>query len=148
MGGAKLKSTSNPNCIVTKAGGSPFEFGIPTAQRSMSESNVTILASTFSSDNSSSGWGSDDSYEDAPNSRGSSDARSYRSAGLGTLGSARGVMNSPPRGTVRLDKTEARAGETVGVYWDVPTIQTSAGDWIGVYEEGACMSAVPSTLVE
>ena len=56
-----------------------------------------------------------------------------------------GAMDGPPRGTLRLDKTQAMAGEVVGVYWDIPSVQTSAGDWIAIYERGRSLSlSLPS----
>lgn len=86
----------------------------------------------------SSGEWSTDGSDAPPNQRRVSDAvHSYRaSAASGTSTMPRGDMNGPPRGTLRLDKTVVRAGDVVGVYWDIPTLQTSAGDWIGIYEKG------------
>ena len=105
----------------------------------MSEFDVAIpVVSTVSSDDSSSDeWSSNDSEEGA-GSRMDGGARidSSRLSSSFTLSSTGAVMTGPPRGTLRLDKTEARAGESVGVYWDIPTVQTCPGDWIGVYEKG------------
>ena len=105
----------------------------------MSEFNLAIpVVSTATSDDSSIGeWGSDDSEENADSRRDDvtrSDAARLSSSF--TLSSTSVPMSGPPRGTLRLDKTEARAGEAVGIYWDIPTVQTSPGDWIGVYENG------------
>lgn len=60
-----------------------------------------------------------------------------RAAGVSTSLPLRGPMEGRPRGTLRLDKTEARSGEKVGVYWNVPLVLPDARDWIGLYETGA-----------
>ena len=105
----------------------------------MSEFDVAIpVVSTVSSDDSSSDeWGSGNNEEDAGlriDSGAPTDPS--RLSSPFTLSFTSAVMSGPPRGTLRLDKTEARAGESVGVYWDIPTVQTCPGDWIGVYEKG------------
>ena len=60
-----------------------------------------------------------------------------RAVGVSTSLPLRGPMEGRPRGTLRLDKTEARSGEKVGVYWNVPSVPPDARDWIGIYETGA-----------
>ena len=85
-----------------------------------------------SDETSSSGeWTSDDSDAGPAASHRASAASS---GGTSTL--PRGVMNGPPRGTLRLDRAEAGVGDVVGVYWEIPTVHTSAADWIGIYEKG------------
>ena len=104
--------------------------------RIMSETLLPLSFPLLSSEDegSDSDWDSDGSSDGGANAGG--ETRSYRAARLNTSASVRGRMSSQPRGTLRLDKTEARIGEAVGVYWDVPTIEPSAWDWIGIYEEG------------
>ena len=87
------------------------------------------------SSSGSDGWETDDSCErDAAGAASSAAGSSRRDSG--PSGANRGAMSGPARGTLRLDKTQASAGEVVGVYWDIPTVQTSAGDWIAIYERG------------
>ena len=109
----------------------------------MSDSNAAIpVVCTAVSDSSSSDWGTDDSGEDADSRRGNETriGATRLSSSYNTLVLCTGVaMSGPPRGTLRLDKTEARAGESVGVYWDIPTVLTCPEDWIGVYEKGQCV---------
>ena len=108
----------------------------------------------YDEDESSSGseeWESEDSSSGerasgrhlAERGRGSSQRDSELSSGsVATCG----VMRAQPRGTLRLDKTQARAGDVVGVYWDIPTVQSSAGDWIAVYEKGKRSPSLPPSL--
>lgn len=56
--------------------------------------------------------------------------------GVSTSLPLRRPMEGRPRGTLRLDKTEARSGERVGVYWNVPSVPPDGRDWIGIYETG------------
>lgn len=101
-----------------------------------------ILSSDYSSSDE---WQTDESggEDDHSRIRSETTTSSSRSAAPGASASTseppnsiRGAMNGPPHGTLRLDKTEARAGDVVGVYWSIPSVQASAGDWIGVFESG------------
>ena len=97
------------------------------------------------SSSGSEGWETDDSCErDAAGAASSAAGSSRRDSGLS--GANRGAMSGPARGTLRLDKTQASAGEVVGVYWDIPTVQTSAGDWIAIYERGGTHKHTHHTL--
>ena len=105
------------------------------------------MCEVFSSDDSSiEEWRTDESGGEDGDSRSRSEASSYRAASAGAsattseLTLVRGTMNGPPRGTLRLDKTEARAGDVVGVYWSIPSVQASSGDWIGTFENGVYSS--------
>ena len=99
------------------------------------------MAELFSSGDSSSGdgWDTDDSCtEETERLRAPGEVVTPRNSALIGGVSALSAMGGPPRGSLRLDKTHARVGEVVGVFWDIPSVQTSAGDWIAVYESGMC----------
>lgn len=101
------------------------------------------MAELFSSGDSSSGdgWDTDDSCtEETGRLRAPGEIVTPRNSALIGGVSALSAMSGPPRGSLRLDKTHARVGEVVGVFWDIPSVQTSAGDWIAVYESGMCFS--------
>ena len=96
------------------------------------------MAELFSTGESSSeeGWDTEDSWggeEGRLRARG--DGVTPRNSAL-ISSSGLSAMSGPPCGTLRLDKTHAMVGDLVGVYWDIPSVQTSASDWIAVYERG------------
>jgi hypothetical protein len=96
------------------------------------------MAELFSTGDSSSeeGWDTEDSWGDEERRlRARGDGVTPRNSAL-ISSSGLSAMSGPPRGTLRLDKTHAMVGDLVGVYWDIPSVQTSAGDWIALYESG------------
>lgn len=49
------------------------------------------------------------------------------------------ILQSPLSGIydhLRLDRTEARVGERVGVYWDIPGLAPHYRDWIAMFSSG------------
>ena len=97
------------------------------------------MAEPFSSAESSSeeGWDTEESLgEETGALRAPGVGMTPRNSALISSGAGLSAMSGPPLGTLRLDKTHARVGDRVGIYWDIPSVQTSAGDWIAVYESG------------